>query len=308
MKSLISLSPFVVFAIAGGPALFAAGDVPAQSNVPIPLWAGSVPGALGTDPVKDIPTLTPFRPAPDKATGAAMIICPGGGYGGLAAHEGKDYALWLNGQGVMCFVLKYRLGSNHYRHPAMLNDVNRAVRWVRFHADDWKINPGKIGVMGSSAGGHLASTAVTHYDGGITNAPDPVDRVSSRPDLGVLCYAVITMGGMTHGGSRNNLLGPTPSPDLIRLLSNELQVTRDTPPCFVWHTADDGGVPVANSIQFAEALSRNKVPFDLHIYQHGPHGLGLGVRGYDPDKTDPATLHPWTRDLIPWLKVQGFVR
>jgi acetyl esterase/lipase len=280
----------------------------AQPKDAIPLWPGDAPGALGKDPLEDIPTLTPFWPAPDKATGAAMVICPGGGYRCLAEHEGKDYALWLNERGIAGFVLKYRLGSNGYRHPAMLNDAQRAIRLVRFHAADWKIDPHRIGVMGSSAGGHLASTALTHFDAGKADAADPVDRVSSRPDLGVLCYAVITMGAGAHGGSRDNLLGKNPPPELIALLSNELQVTKETPPCFLWHTREDGSVPVQHSLDFASALQRNGVPYDLHVYQQGSHGLGLGVHGYEPGKTEPSKLLPWTGDLAWWLKLQSFTR
>lgn len=179
----------------------------AQPKDAFPLWAGSPPGALGTDPVKDIPTLTPFFPAADKATGGAVVVCPGGGYGGLASHEGRDYALWLNQHGIAAFVLKYRLGSAGYRHPVMMGDLKRAVRYVRAKAADWKLDPKRIGVMGSSAGGHLASTAVTHFDTGKGDAPDPIERASSRPDLGILCYPVITMGPNTHNGSKNNLLG-----------------------------------------------------------------------------------------------------
>lgn len=276
----------------------------AQSQNEIRLWAGDAPGALGTNFVNDVPTLTVYQPDPAKRTSTAVVICPGGGYGGLAGHEGRDYALWLNQRGITGFVLKYRLGSHHYRHPVMLNDVNRAVRWVRYHVADWNIDPAKIGVMGSSAGGHLASTALTHYDAGITNAPDPVDRVSSRPDFGILCYAVISMGEFTHTGSRNNLLGTNPAPELVTSLSSELQVTKDTPPCFVWHTAADGAVPVQNSLLFASALAANKVPFDLHIYERGGHGLGLGGK-YAVGQTDEATLHPWTRDLSYWLHIRG---
>jgi len=271
---------------------------------PIPLWLGPVPGALGIDPVKDIPTLTPFWP--DKPNGAAIVICPGGGYQGLSQHEGRDYALWLNERGIAAFVLKYRLGSDGYRHPQMLNDVNRAVRTVRFHALDWKIDSARIGVMGSSAGGHLASTAMTHFDAGLPDAVDPVDRESSRPDLGVLCYPVITMGALTHGGSRQNLLGENPSPELVSLLSNELQVSKETPPCFIWHTADDAAVPVENSLLFAKALSEKKVPFALHIDQNGSHGLGLGLKGYEPGKTEGSRLLAWTRELDAWLKQHGF--
>ena len=280
----------------------------AQPKDAFPLWAKDIPGALGTDPVKDIPTLTPFLPAPDKATGAAIVVCPGGGYGGLAGHEGRDYALWLNAHGIAGFVLKYRLGSAGYRHPVMMNDVNRAVRYVRANAEAWKLDPKRIGVMGSSAGGHLASTAVTHFDAGKPDSADPIERASSRPDLGILCYPVITMGANTHGGSKNNLLGKEPSEELVKLMSNELQVTKQTPPCFVWHTWEDKAVKVENALEFAAALQRNGVAFDLHVYQKGPHGIGLGLRAWEPEKTPLSALHPWTHDLAVWLKVQGFAK
>jgi len=273
----------------------------AEAAEAVPLWPGGAPGALGKAE-QDIPTLTPYPAAAEKATGAAMVICPGGGYGGLAEHEGKDYALFLNQHGVAGFVLKYRLGSKGYRHPAMLLDVQRAVRLVRARAGEWKVDPNRVGVMGSSAGGHLASTAVTHFDQGQPEAADPVEKESCRPDLGVLCYPVISMGPLTHAGSRNNLLGKEPAPDLVKLLSNELQVTKETPPCFVWHTWEDTTVKVENSLEFAAALQRNGVPFDLHIYQKGRHGIGLA------DKPPFANPHPWARDLIFWLKAQNFVK
>jgi acetyl esterase/lipase len=274
----------------------------AQPTNSFPLWPEGAPGALGKED-KDIPTLTPYLPDPAKATGAAIVICPGGGYGGLAPHEGGQYARFLNESGVAGFVLKYRLGSGGYQHPVMLQDAARAVRLVRAQAGEWKVDPKRIGIMGSSAGGHLASTLVTHFDAGKPDAADPIERQSSRPDLGILCYPVITMGEFTHQGSKHNLLGKDPSPELVRLLSNELQVTKETPPCFVWHTYEDGGVPVENSLQFAAALRKAGVPFDLHVYQKGPHGLGLGTRDWDPEKR-----HPWTRDLIFWLQAQGFAK
>jgi len=275
----------------------------------LPLWpAGKVPGSHGTDPAKDIPTLTPFWPEAGRATGAAMIVCPGGGYRMLADHEGRVYAAWLAERGIAAFVLKYRLGSNGYQHPAMMYDVQRAIRLVRSHTSEWKIDPNRIGVMGSSAGGHLASTALTHFDAGKADAEDPVERVSSRPDLGVLCYAVITMGEHTHAGSKTSLLGATPSPDLVELLSNERRVTKETPPCFLWHTRDDGAVSVRNSLDFAEALLRSGVPYELHVFQSGPHGLGMGVKEYTPGSTDESSLHPWTRNLHAWLKEQRFVK
>ena len=274
----------------------------AQPTNPLPLWPAGPPGALGTAD-KDIPTLTPWWPDPAKATGASIVICPGGGYGSLASHEGVDYARWLNEQGIAGFVLKYRLGSSGYRHPVMLQDAARAVRTVRARAEDWRLDPKRVGIIGSSAGGHLASTLLTHFDAGQPDAADPVERQSSRPDLGILCYAVITLGEFTHQGSKRNLLGEEPSPELVRNLSNELQVSKDTPPCFIWHTWEDKAVPVENSVQFAEALRKAGVPFDLHIYQKGGHGLGLGTRAWDP-----ARRHPWTHDCEFWLKVQGFAR
>ena len=270
-------------------------------QTPIPLWPDGAPGALGTNDC-DVPTLTPFLPNATNTTGAAMVICPGGGYAHLAPHEGKDYALWLNQHGVTCFVLKYRLGTNGYRHPAMLWDGARAVRMVRAHAADWKIDPHRIGMMGSSAGGHLTSTLMTHFDFGNKNSDDPVERQSSRPDIGILCYPVITMGEFAHQGSKTNLLGTNPPPELVKLLSNELQVTTSTPPCFIWSTFEDKTVPVENSLLFAGALRKNHVPFDLHIYQKGRHGLGLG------DKPPFEHPLPWANDCLLWLKEQNFVK
>ncbi len=265
-----------------------------------PLWAGDAPGALGKE-AKDIPTLMPYFAPPAKATGAAFVICPGGGYAALAPHEGTHYALWLNEQGIGGFVLKYRLGSGGYRHPAMIQDVQRAIRYVRANAEKWGLDPGRIGVMGSSAGGHLAATALTHFDTGDPDAPDPIERASSKPDLGVLCYPVITMGPDTHQGSKRNLLGDNADPGLVALLSNERQVTQDTPPVFIFHTAEDSAVKVENALEFAAALRRHGVPFALHIYTKGSHGMGLGSAQWDPD-----SRHPWTFECIRWLKEFGF--
>jgi len=267
----------------------------ADVREPIPLWPNGAPGALGTNEW-DVPTLTPYLADPKLATGAAMVICPGGGYGHLAAHEGKDYALWLNEHGVSGFVLKYRLGTHGYRHPIMLEDAARAVRLARARAKEWGIDPKRVGIMGSSAGGHLAATLLTHFDAGNPDATDPIERQSCRPDLGILCYAVITMGEKTHSGSKKNLLGENPSPELVAQLSNELHVTAQTPPCFIWATDEDTTVPVENSLMFAEALRKAGVPFALHIYQHGKHGMGL------------ANGHPWTKDCLFWLTSQGFVK
>jgi acetyl esterase/lipase len=267
---------------------------------PVPLWPNGAPGARGTSS-NDIPTLTAYLPGGTNATGAAMVICPGGSYVSLAPHEGNDYALWLNQHGVTCFVLKYRLGSHGYRHPAMLNDAARAVRWVRAHAGDFQVDPHRVGIMGSSAGGHLASTLLTHFDAGDTNAVDPIDRESSRPDLGVLCYAVITLGKYTHHGSRDNLIGRNAPPELADSLSNELQVSSNTPPCFIWTTFEDKLVPMENSLLFAEALRKNNVPFALHIYEKGGHGMGL------KDKPPFEHPHPWAADCLFWLNEHKFV-
>lgn len=267
-----------------------------------PLWKDGAPGAKGAEP-KDIPTLTPFLPDPAMATGSAIVVCPGGGYGGLADHEGSIYAKWLNANGVAAFVLKYRLGSAGYRHPVMLNDAARALRTVRSRAEEWKIDPKRIGIIGSSAGGHLASSLMTHWDEGQADASDPIDRVSSRPDVGILCYPVISMGTNTHAGSKKNLLGDNPSPELVTFLSSELQVKSNTPPAFLWHTFEDKGVKIENAISFAQALNKVNVPFELHTYQKGPHGIGLGSRD-----GDPAKLHPWTTACLNWLRLQGFVK
>lgn len=272
-----------------------------RPGVEFPLWPEGAPLAKGQAP-SDVPSLTPYYPEAGKATGASVVVCPGGGYGGLAGHEGDHYARWLNELGVTAFVLKYRLGSAGYRHPAMLLDVQRAIRTVRAHAADWGLDGKRIGVMGSSAGGHLASTVLTHYDAGNASAADPVERASCRPDLGILCYAVITLGEFTHVGSRNNLLGNPPPPDLVEQLSNEKHVTRETPPCFLWSTSDDGAVDVRNTLQFAAALRAQGVPFAVHIFPHGPHGLGLGTRDYLPDQR-----HPWVAECARWLKEQGFL-
>ena len=299
MKSLL---PGCAALIIIGQMALSAQSLPAPES-PIALWPEGAPGALGTGS-NDIPTLTAYWPPAESATGAAIVVCPGGGYGSLASHEGKDYALWLNEQGITGFVLKYRLGSHGYRHPRMLEDAARAVRLVRFHAAEWKVDPRRVGIMGSSAGGHLASTLLTHYDAGQPAANDPIDRLSCRPDIGILCYPVITMGQYsTHKGSLENLLGKDPGAELIRELSNERHVTSDTPRCFIFHTSDDPVVPVENSLMFAGALRQAGVPFDLHIYEHGRHGIGLGAK-----IDDPSHWHPWTRECRLWLKEQGFVK
>jgi len=268
---------------------------------PVPLWPDGAPGALGTAP-KDIPTLTIYPPDPDKATGAAFVICPGGGYGGLAPHEGAGYAVWFAEHGITGIVLKYRLSSGGYHHPAMIEDASRALRLVRANAVAWKIDPNRIGIIGSSAGGHLAATLLTHYDAGKPDSPDPVERQSCRPDLGILCYAVITMGPDTQSGTHDNLIGKTPAPELVEELSNEKHVTADTPPCFIWHTYEDTAVKVINAIDFASALLAHHVPFELHVYEKGNHGQGLG-------KNLPPGEHlRWAADLLGWLGDRGWLK
>jgi acetyl esterase/lipase len=269
----------------------------APSGAPITLWATAAPGALGEKP-EDIPTLTPFRPEAGKANGASMLVLPGGGYSHLADHEGAAYAEWLASHGVTAYVLKYRLGPA-YHHPAMLNDAARAMRLLRSYARRDGLDPARVGVIGSSAGGHLASTLATHFDAGQAGATDPIERESSRPDVVILCYAVISFGEFAHAGSKKMLLGENPSPELVQNLSNELQVTPQTPPCFLWATVADKTVPVENSLMFAAALRRAGVPFSLHIYETGPHGLGLGR----PGKPAP----PWADQCLYWLQERKFL-
>jgi acetyl esterase/lipase len=264
---------------------------------PLPLWPdGAVPGALGSEP-DDIPTLTVCPPV-DRNTGAAVVVCPGGGYGGLADHEGLPIAHWLNTLGVTGVVLRYRLGPR-YRHPLIHGDAARALRTVRANAATWSIDPDRIGILGFSAGGHLASTASNHFDAGEPTAPDPVDRQSSRPDLSILIYPVITLEGRAgHVGSRNNLLGESPDAALIEQLSNHRQITDRTPPTFLVHAADDGPVPVENSLIYALALEAAGVPFAMQVYEKGGHGFGLG--------NDEVTSQ-WPGQCARWMQARGFL-
>lgn len=265
----------------------------------IPLWPDGAPAALGADE-KDIPTLTAYLPEEGKSNGASFVVLPGGGYGSLARHEGETYAKWLAQQGIAAYVLKYRLGSSGYRHPVMIEDAARAVRTVRAWARRDGRDPARIGIIGSSAGGHLASTLLVRNDGGNPEAPDPAERESSRPDLGVLCYPVITSGEHAHRGSFKNLLGDNPSPELLQQLSTELHVTKETPPTFLWHTVEDAAVPVENSLLFASALAKAGVPFEVHVYEKGTHGMGL------PGPGKPAP--PWDVEVLRWLKARGFLQ
>jgi len=265
----------------------------------IKLWETSVPNAVGKTAL-DKPTITPF-PAPRKLTSrAAVVVCPGGGYSHLSdTKEGSDVARWLNSLGITAFVLKYRLGMT-YHQPNQLLDAARAVRYVRTNAAKWDVDPDRIGILGFSAGGHLASTLGTQFDHGKADAVDPLDRVSSRPDLMVLIYPVITMGELTHAGSKRNLLGEDPSSDLVKKYSNELHVSADTPPTFLVHTMTDAAVPVENSLVFVVALRRNKVPVEFHLYEKGPHGFGLA-------QSDPV-LSTWPARCADWLALHGFTK
>jgi acetyl esterase/lipase len=238
------------------------------------LWPDGAPGAKGTAPA-DKPAITVHLPAADKANGAAVVICPGGGYGALMmSYEGHDIAKWLNEQGVAGIVLQYRIAP--YHHPAPLQDAQRALRLVRSHAAEWKIDPKRIGIMGFSAGGHVASTLGTHFDAGDAAAADPVQRVDCRPDFLILVYPVISMGPKGHGGSRNNLLGKDPVPADVELLSNEKQVTEKTPPTFLVHSKGDRVVSVENSAMFYEACKAKGVPAEFFEMEKGDHGLGVG--------------------------------
>ena len=267
----------------------------------IKLWPDVAPGAKGDRP-QDIPVLDIHLPV-SASCGAAMVICPGGGYGGLALdHEGKQIAQYFNSLGVAAFVLHYRLGSQGYHHPIEVNDAKRALRWVRSGADRFKIDPARIGIIGFSAGGHLASSAATLFDDGDAKAADPIDRVSSRPDVCILGYPVISMTGeFMHRGSRNNLLGPDAkdNEDAATKVSSEKNVTSRTPTTFIFQTDEDTVVPAENAVSFYLALRKNKVPAEMHIYQRGPHGVGL-MHG------DPV-LGSWRVHLTDWLRGNGFL-
>jgi acetyl esterase/lipase len=228
-----------------------------------------------------------------------VIVCPGGSYQHLSMDkEGYQVAQWLNSLGVSAFVLQYRLGPR-YHHPIELQDAQRAIRLVRSRASEYSLRPDRIGIMGFSAGGHLASTAGTHFDAGNAGAADPIDHAASRPDFLVLCYPVISFTSYVHQGSMNALLGEHPDPKLVENLSNELQVTAQTPPTFLFHTDADKTVPAEDSVLFYLALRKAGVPAELHIYEHGNHGAGLAA-------TD-ATLSSWPARLAGWLRGRGLL-
>jgi acetyl esterase/lipase len=271
----------------------------AQDPTTLLLWPNGAPGALGDQDV-DKPSITIFLPTKNQATGAGIILCPGGSYTALAMnHEGRQVANWLNSLGIAAFVLKYRLGPR-YHHPIEIGDAQRAIRIVRAHAAEYGITPDRVGILGFSAGGHLASTAGTHFDTGNPSDPDLIERAGSRPDFVILGYPVISLTTpYTHKGSLRNLLGENPDPKLMEGLSNELQVTAQTPPTFLFHTTEDKTVPVENSVLFYLALRKAGVPAEMHIFERGPHGVGLALR-------DPA-LAMWPALLATWLRERGLL-
>jgi len=286
-----------------------------SQTLTIKLWPDGIPGSI-TDPsyVEKIttvdgritrcervvnPDLSVFLPAPDKANGAAVLICPGGGYGALAFdHEGNAIAKWLNDNGIAGIILKYRLPSDQImkdKSTGPLQDAQEAMRVIRRNASDWKIDPGKVGVIGFSAGGHLASTLSTHY---AEKVYEVKDNSSARPDFSLLIYPVVSFDTtITHRGSRNNLIGIKPDARLVERFSNELQITNETPPAFLVHSADDKAVPVMNSIGYFKGLQKNNIPAELHVFQKGGHGYGLAI--------DRGTESSWPDLCIRWLKQIG---
>ena len=275
-------------------AAVAAGDEP-ESWL---LWPQGAPEARGTADA-DRPRLILYPAAEPNGTG--VVVLPGGGYGGLAmGHEGHDVARWLNSLGISAFINDYRHRGKGYGHPAPLQDAQRGVRIVRRHAAKWGVDPSRIGVMGFSAGGHLASTAGTQFTAGDKEAEDPIERVSSRPDFLILCYPVIAFGeSYTHRGSQVNLLGANAPAELLERMSSQRRVTPETPPTFLWHTSEDKSVPPENSVQFYLALRRHQVPAELHVFQQGRHGLGLA-------RDTPGASH-WPALCITWLRRQNML-
>lgn len=282
-----------------------------QGNT-IPLWSGNIPNHQKTDEVEaqeneDIlliknvqePTLEIYLPAKRNATGKAMVICPGGGYQYLAYDwEGTDIAKWLNSKGIAAFVLKYRLPKSNsliIGHKAPLQDAQRAIRLVRHNSEKWNVSKNQIGIMGFSAGGHLASTLGTHYNEGEISLPSTIDSLSARPDFMVLIYPVITMrSSYTHEGSRNNLLGENPEQELIDFYSNELHVDKNTPPTFIVHSTNDRSVSVMNSILFCQALVKEEIYSEMHIYPKGGHGFSLAI--------GQGHLQTWIDRLYEWIE------
>ena len=308
-RRLLAILTFMAVATSTVAAAFASASAPRAQPLPplpiqygqvLPLWSGAAPGALGTDDT-DVPALTVFLPRTVAANTPAVVICPGGSYRALASnHEGRQVASYLNSLGVAAFVLRYRLGPR-YHHPIELGDAQRAIRLLRSHATDWRLDSTRIGIVGFSAGGHLAMTASTRFDNGSANAADAVDRVSSRPDFAVLGYPVISMTEeWTHKGSRTMLLGDAFDPELAKTLSGERAVTRETPPTFLFQTTEDTVVPAENSVHYYLALHKAGVPAEMHVFEKGPHGVGLA--------NDDAALSEWSKLLANWLRGRKLIK
>lgn len=296
MKSIL---PAMLWGCCCAAGLLGGAAVQAADPEIVPLWPDGAPGALG-EAEHDRPTLAIHRPVGDKIQPGAVVVCPGGGYGGLAMdHEGKQVAAWLNGHSVTALVLRYR-HAPHYRHPTPLGDAQRAIRLARAQAATFGYDASRVGILGFSAGGHLASSAGTHFDSGDPNAVDPVERQSCRPDWMVLIYPVITMTeSFMHAGSRRNLLGEQPDEALAKRMSSDQQVTAQSPPTFLVHSVEDKAVPCENSLVMLAALRRANVPAELHLYEAGPHGFGLG-------QSDPA-LSAWPGLCVQWMTRHGFL-
>jgi acetyl esterase/lipase len=256
-----------------------------MSNNTQPLWSGAAPGALG-DRLVDIPSITPFVPQGPK-NGAAVLVFPGGGYTARMDYEGEAYAEWLAKAGYTCFVVNYRLSPDGYSLPVIFQDAVRAVRWARFHSGEYGFAADKIGVIGSSAGGHLCANLSVHWDSGDPAAADPLERTGSRPDAAVLCYPAIFLGRVLDLADLFG--GHVPEKSAAEYYASARYVRKDTPPAFLFHTAADQLVPVEHSLRYARALAQKKVPFELHVYERGAHGVALG------------NGHPWTEECLRWL-------
>ncbi len=283
--------------------------VRAASPQTMPLYRDKVPHAKGDDP-GNVPQVILYRAPRSTAADAkqplatpAVVVLPGGGYGGLAIdHEGHQIAKWLNDLGITALICQYRhRGSGTgYGHPVPMHDAQYAIQTVRARADQWNVDPQRIGVIGFSAGGHLASTVSTHFRAADPAHVDPIERVSSRPDFAILCYPVIGFDKpYTHRGSQRNLLGENPDPQTVQSLSNETQVSAETPPTFLWATSADKVVPADNSVHYYLALLEHQVPTELHVYERGRHGLGLAA-GH-------AGAEAWPEQCVTWLRARGFL-
>ena len=296
MRLLTSLALGTLIALPLQPAP----SLPITDGQVLRLWTDRAPGALGTEE-RDIPSLTVYLPRQMSANTPAMVVCPGGAYRGLASnHEGRQVANFFNSLGIAAFVLRYRLGPT-YHHPIELGDAQRALRTLRSHAAEWRLDPARIGITGFSAGGHLAMTASTQFDAGRLSSDDIVERSGSRPDIAVLGYPVISMvEPWTHGGSKQNLLGENPDPAVAQRLSGERVVTKDTSPTFIFQTNQDTTVPAENSLYYFLALRKAGVTAEMHVFETGGHGVGLA--------NDDPFLAPWSTLLANWLRLRGFTK